>query len=90
MLKNLEKNALNELYKIIYDCYIRGVLPMGFIKSKTTTIPKNGNGIKSVVNQNVGEVQFGFRRGKGTREAILELKIILESRLNTNTQRSLI
>ncbi len=37
--------------------------------------------IQSKVEENIGEDQFGFRKGKGTREAILSLRIILEKRL---------
>lgn len=33
---------------------------------------------------NLGEDQFGFRQGMGTREAILALRTIAERRLNMN------
>jgi len=42
------------------------------------------NRIKSRVENNIEEYQFGFRPGKGTREALLALRILLERRLGIN------
>lgn len=42
------------------------------------------NRLKMKVEQNIEEDQFGFRRGRGTREAILALRQILERRIEVN------
>lgn len=42
------------------------------------------NRIKKKIEANLGEDQFGFRSGKGTREAILALKMVLERRIGVN------
>lgn len=42
------------------------------------------NRLKTKVEQNKDEDQFGFRKGRGTREAILALRQILERRLEVN------
>lgn len=110
ILKNIDDNTKDELFRILKQCYQTGILPTEFIKSKCITIPKKGNAsdcsnyrtisilshtskillnivktrLKGKIESQLGDDQFGFRREKGTREAILALKQILERRIDVN------
>jgi len=42
------------------------------------------NRLKGKIEDQLGKEQFGFRRERGTREAVLALKLIIERRLDMN------
>ncbi|KAI5644882.1 reverse transcriptase (RNA-dependent DNA polymerase) domain-containing protein [Phthorimaea operculella] len=99
---------LTEVFNLIQDMYMTGIVPRDFQITKTVTIPKKSNTLKceehrtlSLVSQAskillkiiqnrirpkaeeyIGPDQYGFRQSKGTREAILALRIIIDRRLD--------
>lgn len=43
IVKNLDEDTKNSLFKILNDSYEYGVIPADFTHSKTITLPKKGN-----------------------------------------------
>lgn len=110
MLKALEGQGKEILFKIIYDAYEKGIVPKDFEKCLMIALPKKKKSekcedhrsislithaskiltkiihkrIEANISVNLEEDQFGFRRNRGTREAILCLRMIMEKMYRVN------
>ncbi|CAI6352699.1 unnamed protein product [Macrosiphum euphorbiae] len=110
MLKALEGQGKEILFKIIYDAYEKGLVPKDFEKCLMIALPKKKKSekcedhrtisliahaskiltkiihkrIEAKISVNLEEDQFGFRRNRGTREAILCLRMIMEKMYRVN------
>jgi hypothetical protein len=107
IIKNLDEDTKNFLFKILNDAYENGVIPTDFTHSKTIKLPKKENFsvylnyrtiallsqpskillnivkniIKKKIDERIDEDQFGYRNGRGTREAIVSLREIMKRRI---------
>ena len=67
LLQNSGQAEKNILFKLVCDMYETGDIPNDYKVNKTVTIPK--------------KIKFGFRKEKGTREALLSFRSIHSVRL---------
>ncbi|XP_025412229.1 uncharacterized protein LOC112684781 [Sipha flava] len=75
LIQNCGKNTKKIIYEIIKECYETGQVPTHASKIHTRIVLKR---MERIIDELLTEDQFGFKRGKGTREAILALRQVIE------------
>ncbi|KAF0753702.1 craniofacial development protein 2-like [Aphis craccivora] len=73
------------LYQLTQDIYEKGDVPDDYRKRVIVTIlKKSGTNSQGKVEQYIKNDQYGFRRQKGIREAILGLRVLIEKQIDRN------
>ena len=96
LLQYMGNDGINPMTKIINNYYNTGELPEDFLSTTFITIPKvsgtqNCNEHRTIslishasIENRLGDSQLGFRKGRGTRDGICQLRFMSERLIEKN------